>query len=372
MIPSNLGAQPKKLSSISGAFAQLRDLVISDWVGRVTKVIPAAAKLARPTLTNTLPVLYDDIAQALTPEYPRDIAATNNNLGMAHGRDRAASTDYTLPDIVRELQIFRTTIFDVALQNGLQFGKCEQEVIDNSIDAEIRESIESFSQIREEAAQMSIARLAHDLRNPLHIATGAVQLYNFRTKSGSDSTLLELAFRKLNEVDVMIQGILDTATIARHRKIELKMEPLDIKVLAEEICAEVTLVGRPCQVIGTPVFGFWSRKSLKRSLENLLSNAEKYGYPDTVISVHIKSAEGRVLLAVHNEGNPIPQEQLPRLFTSFERGLEEVDVKGWGLGLAYVQQVAESHGGTVIVDSALERGTTFTLSIPIDCRPQEE
>jgi signal transduction histidine kinase len=57
-----------------------------------------------------------------------------------------------------------------------------------------------------------------------------------------------------------------------------------------------------------------------------------------------------------------------RLFNPYQR-TEDTSVKGWGLGLPYVQNVAESHGGTVVIDSDVSRGTTFTVSIPIDARP---
>ena len=59
---------------------------------------------------------------------------------------------------------------------------------------------------------------------------------------------------------------------------------------------------------------------------------------------------------------------MDRLFKSYQR-LEDTDVKGWGLGLPYVQNVVESHGGTVTVDSVEGRGTTFTISVPVDARP---
>jgi len=56
------------------------------------------------------------------------------------------------------------------------------------------------------------------------------------------------------------------------------------------------------------------------------------------------------------------------MFNRYRR-IEETQIRGWGLGLPYVQNVVESHGGTVVVDSAEERGTTFTVSIPVDARP---
>jgi signal transduction histidine kinase len=369
MIPSDLGAQNKELSLLSKSFAALRDKVISTWIVRVKEVIPAAAQLSRPILTNTLPILYDNIAQSMTPGYPRDTANSANNIGAAHGRDRAAATDYTISEIVHELQIFRDIIFLVSETSGLNLKKSDASIIHDSLDWEIRESITAFSKAYEEQSQMFIARIAHDLRNPLHVASGAAQLIKLKSNEENSARLANLAVDKLTEVDTMIQTILDTAVGRRHKKLELKLESFDMKLLAKEVCLDSEFLGQKCNVVGEDVCGFWSRAAMKGLLENLLSNARKYGRPETEVMVSVKEAEGRVILAVHNEGEPISAEVLPRLFTAFERGVEHADVKGWGLGLPYVQQVAESHHGTVIVDSAAGRGTTFTVSIPIDCRP---
>lgn len=369
MIPSDLGAQNKELSLLSKSFAALRATVLSTWISRVIEVVPGAAKLSRPILTDTLPILYDNIAQALTAGYPRDTANSSNNIGAAHGRDRAGATDYTISEIVHELQIFRDVIFLVSEANGLNLKKSDASVIHDSLDSEIRESIKAFSKAQEDRSQMFIARIAHDLRNPLHVANGAAQLIKLKSNEVNSARLAGLAIDKLSEVDAMIQTILDTAIGRQHRKLELKLESFDMKLLAKEVCLDSELLGQKCNVVGKDVCGFWSRAAMKGLLENLLSNARKYGRPETEVTVSVKQAEGRVILAVHNEGEPISADVLPRLFTAFERGVEQADVKGWGLGLPYVQQVAESHHGTVIVDSAVGRGTTFTVSVPVDCRP---
>lgn len=369
MIPSNLGAPHEDLSPLSKSFAALRDLVISTWINRARKAIPGAIELGSPILTNTLPILYDNIAQALTPGYPRTTANSANNIGAAHGRDRASATDYSLSDLVNELQIFRDVIFEVAEDNGLPIEKHEAKIIQESIDFEIRESITSFSQAHDDHSQMLIARISHDLRNPLHVANGAVQLINFKSNDENVLSLAKLAAAKMSEVDVMIQTILDTAVGRRRKKLELKLETFDMVSLVKQACSDIQVLGRKCKVVGNTVVGVWGRAAMKGLLENLLSNAQKYGHPETEITISVKEVQGRVILAVHNEGEPIPAEILPRLFTAFERGIEQADVKGWGLGLPYVQQVAESHHGTVIVDSAAARGTTFTVSMPVDCRP---
>jgi signal transduction histidine kinase len=79
----------------------------------------------------------------------------------------------------------------------------------------------------------------------------------------------------------------------------------------------------------------------------------------------------RLLLSVHNEGEPIAPERLEDVFQIFWRALsgKEKKQKGWGIGLPYARGVAESHGGTAGVDSSMERGTTFFIDMPVDARP---
>jgi signal transduction histidine kinase len=77
---------------------------------------------------------------------------------------------------------------------------------------------------------------------------------------------------------------------------------------------------------------------------------------------------------VHNEGEPIPLEQIECIFQVFRRAVaaREGSKEGWGIGLPYVRNVAESHGGSVAVDSAAGRGTTFLIDVPTDARPFQD
>jgi signal transduction histidine kinase len=79
-----------------------------------------------------------------------------------------------------------------------------------------------------------------------------------------------------------------------------------------------------------------------------------------------------VFLSVHNEGQPIPAELLPTIFDAFRRGgtpAVERSRTGLGLGLHIAQAIARAHGGRIEVDSARERGTTFTVVLPRDPMP---
>jgi signal transduction histidine kinase len=110
---------------------------------------------------------------------------------------------------------------------------------------------------------------------------------------------------------------------------------------------------------------------LHRALENLISNAFKYG-DGGLVTVRAQAAQGRLMLSVHNTGNPIAADRLDRIFEYLWR---EVDGKtnkatqGWGIGLPFARSVAEGHGGSIAVDSGPDTGTTFLIDVPIDCRP---
>lgn len=354
--------------TLAAAFTEIREDVMSRWATRVTHEIAVAADLDNPVLIDSLPILYDDIAEALAPGITRPFATAKSNLAKIHGQERAKATNYGPDDLVHEMQLFRDVIFAAIKERGVNLGAHECEIVGQSIEAATREAISGYSLVNAKINETFIASLSHDLRNPLHAANATAQLIQIKA---SDPSLIKMAQRvcdKLREVDEMIQTLLDASLLKTQMKLQLHIEAFDIMTLVEEVCSDIPLLGGRVTVIGNSVEGWWCRTSMKRALENLLSNAQKYGDPEGVITVKVSSFKGRMLMTVHNEGVPIPKQELSRLFSPFER-VENATIKGWGLGLHLVQSVAESHGGSVFVDSAEKRGTTFTVSVPLDARP---
>ena len=368
MNTSDAGSRSVPMSELASTFLELRDVVLAQWSARVTAEIPSATALGEPILIDTFPTLFDNIAQSLATGAPRPFATTGTNLATVHGRERANMTDYGPHDLIHELQIFREVLFAVATARRLPLSKRDAEVIGHSIEEATRESISGYNAVNKETSEAFIASLSHDLRNPLHVANASAQLIQLKT---SDPGILALAKRiclKIAETDAMIQTLLDAAVLKGKMKLKLHVVRFDIMSLIEEVAADLPTLGQQVRVEGDQIEGYWCRVSLKRVLENLVSNARKYGDASQAITVRVSRVDARMLLAIHNEGTTIPPAEMERLFHTFER-IEDVDVKGWGLGLPYVRNVAESHGGSVVVDSAQERGTTFTVSLPVDARP---
>lgn len=366
----NTGSEDKHISlpQAASALSEFRDLVLAQWRGRVIGEIPSAAALGEPLLSNMLPALYDNISDALAADSPRPYATVGTNLATAHGRERANMTDYAPHDLIHELQIFREVLFSITRQKGIVLSKHDADVIGYSIEEAAREAISGFSEADKERSIGFVASLSHDLRNPLNVANATAQLIQLKT---ADPGILNLARRickKLGEADAMIQTLLDAAVLNGRMRLRLQLAAFEIMPLVEEVCADIPLGGQRVVVTGENVAGYWCRASLKRVLENLLANAQKYGDSAQPVTVRVRREDDQVLLSVHNHGDPIPHGDIERLFKSYQR-LEDTAVKGWGLGLPYVRNVAESHGGTVVVDSSAARGTTFTVSLPVDARP---
>jgi signal transduction histidine kinase len=169
----------------------------------------------------------------------------------------------------------------------------------------------------------------------------------------------------------MVRDLLDVMLIRAGRTLPLHIEAGDMVVVARAVCDEFSRM-RPDRVIfesDASVPGWWSADDIYRALWNLLTNAIKYGRSDGPVTVRVKRDAGEVRISVHNEGPPIPASAQSRLFEPFAQGnARDGGRHGWGLGLTLVAGCAAAHGGRVDVDSAEQRGTTFTLVLPLDAR----
>ena len=107
----------------------------------------------------------------------------------------------------------------------------------------------------------------------------------------------------------------------------------------------------------------------QNAITNLMDNAVKYRKPDEPINIHIRTwNEGnRLLFSIADNGLGIKRENVKKIFDKFYRVHtgNVHDVKGFGLGLAYVKKIINLHDGTIRCESEVGKGTKFTVSLPI-------
>jgi len=109
------------------------------------------------------------------------------------------------------------------------------------------------------------------------------------------------------------------------------------------------------------------KEALAQALLNLVNNAIKYSRDEKYLRLDVRRDGDRVLISVTDRGIGVAKGEQKKIFEKFYRAENSLvhDTKGSGLGLALVQHIMQAHGGTVDVESAPGKGSTFTLVLPI-------
>jgi two-component system phosphate regulon sensor histidine kinase PhoR len=169
-----------------------------------------------------------------------------------------------------------------------------------------------------------------------------------------------------------VERVLQLATLDRE-DLALKRDPVDLHALVAEVTEAFAILVKERQGLlhsdlqaTSPVIT-GDHVHLQNVLFNLVDNAIKYS-PDKV-DVHITTANvnGELVLRVRDHGLGIRREDQRLVFERFYRVPtgNVHNVKGFGLGLHYVQQIVHAHGGTIRLESTPGQGSTFILRIPI-------
>ncbi len=225
---------------------------------------------------------------------------------------------------------------------------------------------------RTELEQQLIGIVSHDLRNPLTAIVLGVQSLLRRDVLDERATKSLLRVEGAAERAArLIRDLLDFTQARLGAGIVVKREPLDLHQLTRRVLeeAQMTFPERDIEVrTEGDGRGRWDGDRIAQVLSNLVSNAVKYGDAEHPVVVTSRGQDDSVMLEVHNEGEPIRPEVLPRLFQPMQRGSHASDAsaRSVGLGLYIVDALVRAHGGTVEVRSSREQGTSFIAHLPRD------
>ncbi len=233
------------------------------------------------------------------------------------------------------------------------------------VDVSERRRAEEASRRAIERRDRLMAIVAHDLRNPLQ----AIKLVMALDPLRSHSRVRRVVQKAVSRMERMIGLLLDYARTQTGTGLSLAPRHVDLATVLGDAMAELRAAnpGRELVLdVDGDLSGEWDPDRLAQVVSNLVNNAIKFGSPGSEITCLARSDDTRVILAVHNYGDPIAEGDLPHLFDPFRRGQRESDGDrdGLGLGLYVVHAVATAHGGDVRVRSSRGEGTTFIVTLP--------
>ena len=356
--------------------------------GKKFEAIETQTKESRP-LASRLERLTNELVNKAEADVVADIEAS----GAAYRTSRAIVIGFALAAVALALILGRTIslsligpireidmrLHEIASGDFTQRVKVGNRDELGALAANVNRTSEQLGDLYRQLEMASehksafLASMSHELRTPLNAIIGySEMLHETAQDEGQEEFLPDLvrirdAGRHLLG---LINDILDLSKIEAG-KMDLYLEEVDLTGLVEEVRSIVEPLAAAnanrLEIVCPPALGTFrtDRTKLKQSLLNLLSNAGKFTH-DGRVRLEVKPAAGELSFIVSDTGIGMSEEQQSRLFQAFS----QADVSttrqygGTGLGLAITKHFCEMLGGTIAVDSAPGRGSTFTITLP--------
>ena len=272
--------------------------------------VASAASAGTLALRNSLPLFLDHLCEALLTHRKMDVAAVASHvreslrIGKLHGADRASNRSYQLREVIFEYHILREVLFEVLETEGL-LPKLERDIVLDSIEQAVNDAVVEFTEVHADIQQKFFDTLTHDLRTPVAVARMNAQV----TLKRGDLAGPAIAAQKnilisLNRLTSMIENLLDGSRIRAGERLCLQFTNCDLAVVLRKAVDEMRMVYGP-QVVSVSegeLKGNWGADGLRRAVENLVTNAVKFGAAGTPIAVSWESGMKAIEITVQNEG----------------------------------------------------------------------
>lgn len=214
--------------------------------------------------------------------------------------------------------------------------------------------------------EMFTAVLGHDLRNPLAAVLNGAELLLLMSADKKVGAVASRIRSSAHRMEKMVSQLLDVARI-RSGGVELELSRGNYQQLCQRIADELRQAGHANQVqisCSGSADALFDPHRIGQVLSNLLGNALQHGEPDAEVTVRIDGADPAVLtLRIHNRG-AMPASMLEHAFSPFRPGREAHSQSGLGLGLYIAKYFVDAHGGSIMLSSSQDEGTTFTIRMP--------
>jgi signal transduction histidine kinase len=354
-----------------------------EWEAFAVTPFPAATTPTRLTLRDHTQQILEAVAKDLSTPQTRQAQAAKS-LGRAFkvigAPETAAETHavlraksgFDINQMVAEYRALRATVLRLWIDacQGDDPGLDDVVRFNEAIDQAIAESIAFFSAQVDQARNLLLGMLGHDMRSPLNTIQVTASYLAALNAGDKVSEAASRLIRSGASMKALLDDLVDFSRTKLGLGINISLARGDLAALFADEMEQLRGAhpGRQLELaVAGDTRGRWDGLRLQQLLRNLVSNALRYGVPAAPVRVVLTGEKADVLIEVRNSGPTIEGLALDQIFHPLKRGPAQEDNddtdEGLGLGLYIVREVAVAHGGDVTVRS--ERGeTVFAVRLP--------
>jgi signal transduction histidine kinase len=353
------------------------DQIVHEWE-EFAKTLSAGTALPQWLLRDHAPAILRYIVDDMeVPEAPAEEEAKSKGEQPSGPSEHTAAVHVTLriesgfdlAQIMAEYRALRSCVLRMWRQDypdSFAGGAAEITRFAEAIDQNVAEAVPYYQERESQYRDRFLGILGHDLRNPINaVRLGAHML----AENGLNEKQRGTVSRILNSAERLNRVVSDLLDFSRGRLgTPMPIAPTDANLgqLVSEIVNEVQ-TANPQFIVNFDsngdLEGQWDVERLKQVASNLLLNAIQHG-TGKEIKVTVTGEEDSVVLAVQNEGPPIPQELQVTMFDPLVQGKKPDPTRsGLGLGLFIVNEIIAAHHGTIVVTSNQDSGTIFSVRL---------
>ena len=227
---------------------------------------------------------------------------------------------------------------------------------------------DSFARVRQFSADAS-----HELRTPLTIMRGEIELALRSRKTPEEyRRVLESGLEEILRLTAIIDNLLTLAKADRGEG-EAEFSEVDLKAMIDELYEDGTMLASSKNIkvvlrVNTPMMIVGDRMRLRQLFLNLIDNAIKYTPAGGAVTLAMERQDSAVVFRIADTGIGIPAEDVGKIFDRFYRvdKARSREMGGTGLGLSIAKWIVELHRGTITVTSEPQKGSVFTVRLPMN------
>jgi len=359
------------------------ETILEEWEAFAATLLPAAAGMTSLALRDDAKQILEAVAKDLSTPQTKEAQAEKSKgraSQLTNAPETAAQTHavlrarsgFDINQLAAEYRALRASVL------RLWMDACEPDEIslddvvrfNEAIDQGIVESVSFFSAQVDQARNLLIGTLGHDLRSPLNTIMMTAQ---YLTALNAGASVSEAASRLINSgasMKALLDDLIDFNRTKLGVGIHIALADVDLAALFTDELEQLRGAHPSRQIeleIKGDTRGLWDGRRLQQLLRNLVVNAMVHGAADAPVHVVLTGDAGGVTIEVKNSGLTIEKAILDQIFDPLKRGVGQGNgddsAVGLGLGLYIVREVALAHGGEVTVRS--DKGeTVFAVRLP--------